>query len=142
MNWEGSKPVTPERYEQVCQICYDALQLEPGQRAVFIDNSCGGDAPLRQEVEAMLANGERIDDFLYAPALTVASNQAAEDPDLQEMIDTADDQPTNDNNSPSSEPHEFFGPGKTLGGRYLIEKELGHGGISTVFLARDQKLHN
>ena len=33
-------------------------------------------------------------------------------------------------------------PGVTLDGRYLIEQELGRGGVGAVFLARDQKLHN
>ena len=37
---------------------------------------------------------------------------------------------------------ESFEPGVTLGGRYLIDKELGRGGVCAVFLARDQKLHN
>jgi len=32
--------------------------------------------------------------------------------------------------------------GTTLDGRYLIEKELDHGGVGAVYLARDHKLHD
>ena len=32
--------------------------------------------------------------------------------------------------------------GITLGERYLVERELGHGGVGAVYLARDRKLHD
>ena len=34
--------MTPERYEQVFQICDDALQVEGDKRAAFLDRACDG----------------------------------------------------------------------------------------------------
>jgi len=40
----------------------------------------------------------------------------------------------------ASKPEEL-GPGVKLKNRYLIERELGRGGIGVVYLARDERLH-
>jgi WD40 repeat protein/serine/threonine protein kinase len=71
--------MTPERYEQVCKICYDALELEVSQRAAFLDRVCGADEALRREVEVMLANEEGLASFLDEPALAVAAQSLVED---------------------------------------------------------------
>src|SRR5262245_22309466 len=71
--------MTPERYEQVCQICYDALEFELSQRADFLDRTCGADESLRRRVEAMLANEELVENFLEEPALAVAAQALAEE---------------------------------------------------------------
>ena len=45
-----------------------------------------------------------------------------------------------DHNQPSSQPPGPAPSGK-LKGRYMIERELGRGGVGVVFLARDERLH-
>jgi serine/threonine protein kinase len=114
--------MTPEFYEQVCRICYSALQLDADQRSDFLDRACGVDAQLRSEVEAMLAHEGRLESFLATPALQSL-------PAVPALMDVANFT-------------ERLTPGVTLGGRYLIENELSQGGTSAVFLARDRKLHD
>jgi serine/threonine protein kinase len=135
--------MTPKLYEQVCSICYEALQLELAQRSSFLDRICAGDALLRREVEAMLAYEVQEKSFLAAPALVMAANQAAEVLSVENETLLFGDRRANGANSfPSEILTEPFAPGLTLDGRYLIEKELGRGGICAVFLARDQRLHS
>jgi serine/threonine protein kinase len=135
--------MTPEFYERVCRICYDALQHEAPQRSSFLDRACAGDASLRREVETMLAYEGRLESFLATPAVILAANQLAEVPEEPNEILPSDDQRMNGARPiPSETLAGSFAPGVTLGGRYLIDKELGRGGVCAVFLARDRKLHD
>jgi serine/threonine protein kinase/Tfp pilus assembly protein PilF len=135
--------MTPERYEQVFQICDDALQVEADKRAAFLDRACGGDASLRREVEALLANEGRAESFLDAPALLVAAEQAAEELGCEKTTIPPDDRQSNDAySSPPETRVEPVAPGLILDGRYVIEKELEQGGIGVIHLAHDRKLRN
>jgi serine/threonine protein kinase len=137
--------MTPEFYEQVCQICYDALQHEAQERSGFLDRACAGDASLRKEVETMLAHEGSVESFLATPALMVAASQLAEALKVENATLHGG---APQMNGASILPDtlgalgESFALGVTLGGRYLIDKELGRGGVCAVYLARDQKLHN
>jgi tRNA A-37 threonylcarbamoyl transferase component Bud32 len=91
----------------------------------------------------MLAYEGRLESFLAAPALIVAANQLAEAPEEPNEIHPSDARRVNGAGpTPSETLAESFAPGVTLGGRYLIDKELGRGGVCAVFLARDRKLHD
>ena len=66
--------MTPERWQQVAELCDSALSLEPARRAAFLEEACAGDALLRQELEALLACDEHSPHFLETPALEAAAS--------------------------------------------------------------------
>jgi ligand-binding sensor domain-containing protein len=53
--------MTPERWRQVEEIFYSALECEPDRRAAFLDQACAGDMELRKEVESLLAHDEEAE---------------------------------------------------------------------------------
>ena len=50
---------------------------DPTERAAYLNQSCGGDAALRQQVEVLLAAHERCGDFLEVPALQQLASRTA-----------------------------------------------------------------
>jgi len=64
--------MTPERWQQIRDVLEKALELAPGQRAVFLDGACLSDPSLRQEVETLLASSEDVrSSFLQSSPLRV-----------------------------------------------------------------------
>ena len=70
----------PERWKQIEQLCHAAWELEESQRSTFLKEACGTDEALRQEVDSLLAQQQKVEDFIEAPALEVVAKGLAKDP--------------------------------------------------------------
>jgi eukaryotic-like serine/threonine-protein kinase len=110
----ASRPLTPEDWRRINDLFHRALEQPPDRRAAFLDESCGGDEALRDEVASLLASHERAADFIEAPAQT--------------MMDPA---------APEVQAETLVG---RQVGQYRIEHVLGAGGMGVVYLAEDVRL--
>src|SRR5262245_36934272 len=72
--------MTTERWQQVKDILYAALERTPEQRATFLDDACQGDQTLRGEIEALIASYQRAESLLETPAIEVAAGLMAAEP--------------------------------------------------------------
>jgi len=95
-----------ENWERIQNLFLEALDLPPEQRGQFLEASCPGDAELRREVESLIAHDD-TDDRQIAEALedTAQSLFASEDVTGMRL------------------------------GVWRVIKELGRGGMGTVYLA-------
>jgi serine/threonine protein kinase/tetratricopeptide (TPR) repeat protein len=98
-------------WRQVFEIADGVLEQAPERRAASIAHACGGDARLCAAVSGVL-NGAEAASLLESPAVEFAA------PFLGEL----------------SAEHDA-GPSASLVGPYRILREIGHGGMGTVYLA-------
>src|SRR5438270_3783611 len=96
--------VAATRWSTIATILDAALDRDAKERARYLDESCAGDAALRAEAEALLADG-LAPSFLDSGALIFAAP-------LLEAV-----------------PNEVR---TESGGTYTLERELGRGGMATV----------
>jgi serine/threonine-protein kinase len=61
--------MTPERWLEVERLFHEALERPAHERASFLHDSSAGDDSLRREVESLLDESARTDDFLEGPAV-------------------------------------------------------------------------
>ena len=105
-------PVSRRRWAVLEPLLDAALELEPTERAAFLDHACGADRALHTEVRALLAACELGDTILARPAVVEYAPLLSESP---------------------------FPLPPVLGDRYRVVREIAQGGMSTVYLAEDPK---
>ncbi|HEU4511046.1 MAG TPA: serine/threonine-protein kinase, partial [Pyrinomonadaceae bacterium] len=100
--------ITPERWQQVKTVLSEALQLDTEQQRQYLDSACANDDDLREEIDLLLA--QQVD-----TANDVIEECAADAARLR--LDQAANK-----------------VGSRIGA-YKILKQIGHGGMGTVYLA-------
>ncbi len=123
-----SPALSAERWREVQRVVDGALDRPPHERHAYLAEACAADASLRTDAAQLLTACERAErasglfgEQAIAFAAPLLADLAAED------IAGADERRATLADALRS----------ALATRYAIEGELGHGGMATVFLARD-----
>src|SRR5262245_22674399 len=98
--------------DRLTELYHAALERSPETRPAFVQEMCGDDDALRQELESLLAYASASSRFLETPAARVAAAMTSRERDVT---------------------------GRRLG-PYTVVGPLGAGGMGEVYRARDTRL--
>jgi serine/threonine protein kinase/Tol biopolymer transport system component/Tfp pilus assembly protein PilF len=101
--------MTPERWKKVEEIFESALERAPEEQSAYLTRACEGDESLRRQVETLIASYKKAGRFIETPALASDEETLIDDPAIS-----------------------FIG---RRVGSYKIVREIGRGGMGSVFLA-------
>lgn len=107
-----AEPMTPERWQRVKAIVQEALAQPLAGRGARVAEACRGDAEIARDVDSLLRAHEQAGTFIETPALAR--------PHVAALLDQFEATPT--------------WTGRRVG-PYVLERELGHGGMGAVYLA-------
>jgi non-specific serine/threonine protein kinase/serine/threonine-protein kinase len=105
--------MTREEWRRVKQVTAAALDEPETDRSSYVTRACGGDVPLEREVRSLLSSAISATPLFETPVFAAA------------LSATAVDEATR---APAARVGDRIGP-------YRIIKEIGRGGMGTVFLA-------
>ena len=108
--------MTPERWQRVKELFAQASALPMTERAMFVEQASGGDTELRDELSSLLRASDGSDSLPAARVAVAVSALLDPDASLRAALESA------------------------LGQQYEIVRALGHGGMGSVYLARERAL--
>jgi eukaryotic-like serine/threonine-protein kinase len=98
-----------EQWRKIKETFQHAVELTASEREVYLNEACGDDSFVRQEVEALLSSDEQAGDFI-ASSIVAAASLSKTDQSIEHLA------------------------GRCIG-PYKIVRELGRGGMGMVLLA-------
>ena len=103
--------MNPERWKKVEEVFESALACAPEERSAYLTSVCAGDSALRNQVETLIASYEKAGNFIEEPVLgTNVMPETLVDETINLLV------------------------GRRFGS-YKIVREIGRGGMGSVYLA-------